>query len=102
MKLIYAFAPHRNNQMKFRERRKDVVIGLAIALLALPTAFGITLVMMPTWLWIEKQTGLESAGHSGPAGWCYLTTYFVIVGGCALLWSANVRRRDRDKEGDRK
>jgi hypothetical protein len=34
---------------------------------------------MPLWNWFENSHGIESVGHSGPADWCYLATFSVVV-----------------------
>ncbi|HET7042230.1 MAG TPA: hypothetical protein VFI13_09420, partial [Gemmatimonadales bacterium] len=57
------------------------------ALLALPAAAFVTFLMTPFWGWVETQYGIESLGHSGPATWCFLCVYAVMVGVNALiLW----------------
>jgi len=57
-----------------------IVAGIVgIALIALPCAFVITLLLMPLWSWIEARFHIESVGHSGPAGWCFFAVYGVLL-----------------------
>jgi hypothetical protein len=35
----------------------------------------VTLLFLPLWRWIEERLHVESVGHSGPAGWCFLASY---------------------------
>ena len=53
-----------------------VLVALAAAI---PLAMVGTIMLMGLWRWIEAFTGIESVGHSGPAGWCYVVTYIVIA-----------------------
>jgi uncharacterized membrane protein YphA (DoxX/SURF4 family) len=75
-----------------RRRIKGVMIGLAIALAAMPIAVVVTIAALPVWSWLEAATGIESIGHSGPAEWCYLVTYLIVAACGALLWSRKRRR----------
>jgi hypothetical protein len=63
---------------------------------AIPVAAVLTIWMMPVWALVERETGIESVGHSGPADWCYYVTYAVTVlvpvGALALRQS---RRREK-------
>ena len=56
-----------------------------IALIALPCAFIITFFLMPLWSWIEARFQIESVGHSGPAGWCFLVVYGVLLTSWLIL-----------------
>ena len=75
-----------------RRRIRDVMIGLAIVLVGMPMAVFITLAALPVWSKLEAATGIESIGHSGPAEWCYLVTYIIVVACGALLWFRKRRR----------
>ena len=59
-------------------------IALAICLIAAPVAFVATIWLLPLWSWIEANFSIESIGHSGPAGWCYLAVYILILG-CTVI-----------------
>jgi hypothetical protein len=39
----------------------------------------ITILLFPLWSWIEASTGVESVGHSGPAEWCYIAIFIIVV-----------------------
>jgi hypothetical protein len=58
--------------------RRLIVFVLA-ALLIVPLAIGVTLLMMPFFSWIEARFGIEAVGHSGPAEWCYATVYVTML-----------------------
>jgi predicted PurR-regulated permease PerM len=61
---------------------KPLKTGLAIVLsclVAAPVAVVAAFLMSPFWSWFEKKTGVESIGHSGPANWCFLATYLLIL-----------------------
>ncbi len=87
--------------MTFKERLLGVLIGLSVALIAIPVALLLTLLLIPFWSWLEATTGYESIGHSGPAGWCVLVVYFVIVTIGGVIWSRlEKRKRNRAAESD--
>jgi 4-amino-4-deoxy-L-arabinose transferase-like glycosyltransferase len=73
--------------MKFNNRIKLVLIALTLFIICLPLAFIITVFTNPFWLWIENTFSIESVGHSGPAEWCYITVYLLLIcaGGLILL-----------------
>jgi hypothetical protein len=56
----------------------------AVLLVGAPAAIGLTLLAFPAWKLFEETTGIEAYGHSGPAEWCYVVDYAVLV--CAGLW----------------
>ncbi|HEX7778627.1 MAG TPA: hypothetical protein VF424_05285 [Vicinamibacterales bacterium] len=58
--------------------RRLIVFVLA-ALLIVPLAIGVTLLMMPFFSWIEARFGIEAVGHAGPAEWCYATVYVTML-----------------------
>ena len=49
------------------------------AIVAIPAAAIVTIVLAPAWRWFESTAGIESYGHSGPATWCYLAVYIVLL-----------------------
>jgi hypothetical protein len=61
------------------ETIRRVTPYILCVLLALPLAFVLTIMVWPFWNWFEKISGIESMGHSGPAGWCYIATYIALV-----------------------
>jgi len=56
-----------------------VLTLLGVILLAAPVGVVLTIVLQPLWSWIEALTGLESLGHSGPAGWCYVAVWVLVA-----------------------
>jgi hypothetical protein len=63
----------------------------AVLLLGAPAAIVLTLLVFPAWRLFEEKTGVEAYGHSGPAEWCYVVDYAVLV--CAGLWLVFRRRQ---------
>ena len=57
-----------------------MLVGVALLLASGPLGVVVTLALLPLWRWLEESYGIESVGHSGPAGWCYL----VSILGCLL------------------
>jgi hypothetical protein len=72
---------------------RPLVVVLMIVMATAPFAFVAAAVLSPLWSWIEASTGLESMGHSGPAGWCYLATWAALSASGVLLCRAGVRGR---------
>jgi uncharacterized membrane protein YphA (DoxX/SURF4 family) len=56
---------------------------LLIVVLALPLTLVLTFILSPFWNWFETASGVESLGHSGPANWCFLAVFLVVL---ALGW----------------
>jgi len=71
---------------------RGVGILCAICLIAAPIAFAVTIALIPLWSWIESRFAIESLGHSGPAEWCYLASYTIILTCAAIIWLV-IRRR---------
>lgn len=60
---------------------------MTILVACFPLAAVLTILLSPAWSWLEARTGIESYGHSGPAEWCYLVMYGLLVGICSLVWT---------------
>src|SRR5438105_4907015 len=71
---------------------------LAALLICLPVALITTILLVPLWSWIERTYGIESIGHSGPAGWCYAFVYstFVVITLVCLCLVARYRASPGD------
>ena len=70
---------------------RRAIAYVLLLLIALPISAVVTLLVLPLWRFIEQRTGIESVGHSGPAGWCFCVTYAVVVAagvGLSLLLRA--------------
>jgi hypothetical protein len=52
-----------------------------------------TLLLIPFWSWIEATFALEAVGHSGPAAWCYWTSYGLWLAALAAMAAHRRRRR---------
>lgn len=76
-----------------RERILGALIAIGLLLICFPFAVILTFVTAPIWLWIETRFGIESYGHSGPAEWCYLVMYVLLVFACAMVWARRPRMR---------
>lgn len=69
-----------------------------VFLVTIPLAILMTVVTSGFWNWFEGVTGIESYGHFGPAGWCYLADYLIIsvIGLIVVVKSdRNTKRFDR-------
>jgi hypothetical protein len=59
---------------------------LMVLVVSAPIALFATWMLMPLWDAFEAR-GIESVGHSGPSGWCYVASYGTIVAaGFVVLW----------------
>lgn len=65
---------------------KHVIASSLIAALALPLTLILTFVLSPLWSWCEATYGIESMGHSGPATWCFIAVYVVVVSLGLVAW----------------
>ena len=61
-------------------------------LLAVPVSVFVTLLLLPLWRWTEARLHVESVGHFGPAGWCFLATYALVTSVGGAVWSRRTRR----------
>ena len=71
--------------MKFRVRIKLLGLVLALIIICIPLAMIITVLSNPFWSWFENIFSIESVGHSGPAEWCYITVYLLLIGASGLI-----------------
>lgn len=76
------------------ERLSGALLGLGVCLLAIPVTVLATILLMPVWSWLESSFTIEAVGHSGPAEWCYLFTYFIIVTFAGVFWSIRRQRQE--------
>ena len=72
-------------------------MAFAIVILSVPVTVILTLLMVPVWRWLERSYDLESIGHSGPAGWCYIATFLVCVS--TLVGALYVSKKKRGRPG---
>ena len=81
--------------MTFRDRIKGAGIALALLIGCIPVAIFLTILVSPFWSWFEMHVKIEAYGHSGPAEWCYLVSYGLLIGFGALIWSYCRARKER-------
>jgi hypothetical protein len=74
--------------MTLKERLKGVAIAIAILLVCMPLAIALTIFTASFWSWFEATFAIESIGHSGPAEWCYLVSYGLLVVIATAIWSS--------------
>jgi hypothetical protein len=72
--------------MNFKAHVKPLGTALLLIIICIPMAFIVTVLSNPFWLWIESTFSFESAGHSGPAEWCYIVVYISLVAASWLIW----------------
>jgi hypothetical protein len=72
--------------------------SVGILVLSAPLSVVLVFLLVPFWRWLELRSGIEAIGHSGPAAWCYLAVYgMVVVSLVGVVWSRrNGRRRPAD------
>lgn len=58
---------------------KKVAVLLALGLMMVPLSAVIAFVLSPFWGWFEEKFGIEALGHSGPADWCFIVIYALLV-----------------------
>jgi H+/Cl- antiporter ClcA len=63
-----------------------LALGLGVAVLAAPAALLVTVMLSPFWNWFESVSGIESMGHSGPANWCFVAVYGLLLVVAATAW----------------
>lgn len=76
--------------------RAATIAGIIV--LDVPVAFVLTMMLVPWWSAIERRTGIESLGHSGPATWCYSLVYACVV---VVSLAAYLRRLGRTAAEER-
>jgi hypothetical protein len=80
--------------LNMAKRLRGVGIAFAICFITAPIAIILTIALIPFWSWIESKFKIESIGHSGPAEWCYVVCYIIILACASLIWWAIRRRAD--------
>lgn len=65
---------------------------VAILVLSAPASLVLTFLLLPVWNVVEARLGIESVGHSGPAGWCFVVVYTLLVMGGSVFVVATRKR----------
>jgi hypothetical protein len=82
--------PGRPNMRK----RTALLILLISAVVAVPVALVGTFMLWRFWDWFENKTRIESLGHSGPANWCFVAVYVLLISAVLIgLWVGLWKRR---------
>jgi hypothetical protein len=79
--------------IKFPARIKLLVIAFSLAIVCIPIAMIITIFSNPLWLWFEKTFPVEATGHSGPAEWCYIAVYLLLISITGFIWFRISKRK---------
>ena len=58
---------------------------VTVAVLGVPVTFFLTIALLPLWGAIERRFGIESVGHSGPAGWCFWAVFLLYLSGALAV-----------------
>jgi hypothetical protein len=69
----------RGEKRKGEPPMKLVMVSLLALLVALPISAVLTWMLAGFWNWFELHSGIDSIGHSGPAGWCYIALYVIHI-----------------------
>ena len=72
------------------------LFALVVLLVAAPLSAALTFLLSPFWRWLEARSGVESVGHSGPAGWCYGVVYLVLVSILLVAYLIRAGRRSSE------
>ena len=75
-----------------------LLILLAVFFISTPLSIVATILLFPFWSWFEATTGIESVGHSGPAEWCYMAAFLIVVAVTAMAllgWWQGERSRGK-------
>lgn len=69
---------------------------LAALMLTLASVFSVaaTIPLFPFWSWLESFSGIESVGHSGPAGWCFDLVFLLFLVAAAVVLRVHIRRQN--------
>jgi len=80
---------------------KNLFLLLASCLIAIPVAIMAAIALVPLWRWIEVNLSIESIGHSGPAGWCYLLCYGITISSICFGWWFFSHSKNAKQQPDR-
>lgn len=81
-------------QPRMKERLIGAFQGIILCIVAMPVALVVTILLMPLWSSLESSMSVEAVGHSGPAEWCYLFVYVVVMAFAGFVWSRLERRKE--------
>jgi predicted PurR-regulated permease PerM len=67
-----------------------------VIITAIPSSIIITIILNPVWSWLEMSTGIESMGHAGPAEWCYMLIFFLLILGATIIILISKQHRQKN------
>ena len=70
---------------------RTILLSVIALVVTAPLSIVVTVVLFPFWSWLESSSGIESVGHSGPADWCYLFIFVVLLTVLAATLMLKVR-----------
>ena len=76
-----------------------IITFFVILLVSAAASVAATIALLPLWSWIEASTGIESVGHSGPAEWCYISTFVAVLSGSIIAVLFLFLRKGRKASG---
>lgn len=85
----------RLKKIKMKRPFSIVLLLLIIIIIAVPLSIVVTIVLSPFWSWFETSTGIESLGHSGPAEWCYLFIFLILIAAITGTYLIYQRGKER-------
>ena len=62
-----------------KKTMRTILLSVIALMVTAPLSIIVTVVLFPFWSWLESSSGIESVGHSGPADWCYLFIFVVLL-----------------------
>ena len=62
-----------------KKTMRTMLLSVIALVVTAPLSIIATVVLFPFWSWLESSSGIESVGHSGPAGWCYLFIFVALL-----------------------
>ena len=62
-----------------KKTMRNILLSVIALVVTAPLSIIITVALFPFWSWLESSSGIESVGHSGPADWCYLFMFVVLL-----------------------
>jgi len=78
-------------------KTENTVVLAALAVLGIPLSYLLTILLFPFWTYLEATTGIESAGQSGPAAWCFVLVFALMLAACLI---GAIRALGRESRGD--
>ena len=62
-----------------KKTMRTILLSVLAMVVTAPISIIVTAMLFPFWSWLESSSGIESVGHSGPADWCYLFMFVLLL-----------------------